>query len=1044
MSSDNLVAPTVFSFRITNPVQSQDGVQPSITSGSDALDTVGVTFIHQLLMDGFIFNVSQVPTLLHKSFSKSSSIRGAATILSVSIETNALVAGNGRIIIGGLQAMDSPSDVNFTVYEEERSGELQFDTTLSNLVLYLDEGANSVDDAYTGQRILLTLATPEAPRWILDIVSYRGRTRAASTRFALPAVANIGADGIVRAHYTVLKTGRRFLNTPWDRQRGVLTLYTRTSAELPESPAQLKIIFEMINSLLATSTLEPTIQIKGALSFAQEPLDDESDAGTQAAAAAAFKVKIISSDSLVLRGLCTISVTLSANALIPACAQASPQSPATNTSAYTAVCARISIRGLTGSLMHSAVLPLSGSEAWMFSTAGSTQPSVAWNREVGYLVLTLRPQVPILAGQLVRLSLTLRNPAQASTIDLQPSIYAVSSAGRSSGQEQGLLIMEEELMEVKGAVMMPSTRAAFTLASIASSSQVLGARSQIRVTIQVNTRLMPPARLLITGLSNAATPDNSALPLEGTAANAFGGAQADACDAAFTDHPASCVSVCPSDSIGAQCSTADNKTLPHSAVGSGNWTQNTGTLILILAAHASFEAGEEIVFSMMLVNPGNTSCLTRVPGNSTLGCVNERSEGRRARMRWEGAIQVPSATVSDSMPWYEATGTVLIALSLPSLAEAAVAWSEQTRGAYNTITLVLRPNFAVVAGTVVRVTGLLGFDSSDVPCTDMHGLQSCIDWRLSLSGTSAHLFAAAPTVWQQTEGTLTLQLAFPADSGGRAEGGLLAGETYEISWTLRNGHGGPQRDGGVQPLIQQDWPFAIPPVPLRHLTLLGPPCQSSGPGTLIKTLIKTEMNDTTFSVHTSNNDTTLGARRRRMLSHSDAGDASPPPLVLADTQCLPLVAVPKLIFSAIHSSSRVMSALTTMTVSLQFNTDLEPAVLITLAGLVQTRTPDDDALPIRVMSPPSVPGSGASLFVGAGGAWDAGVWRREKGKLVLQVAPWTRVLARHMIVLTFVLRNPAAPWVGDTPRFYVSHGMQRRLCLHFCDSAHKAWVRIET
>jgi len=82
----------------------------------------------------------------------------------------------------------------------------------------------------------------------------------------------------------------------------------------------------------------------------------------------------------------------------------------------------------------------------------------------------------------------------------------------------------------------------------------------------------------------------------------------------------------------------------------------------------------------------------------------------------EKAQQRKNAMVSDSMPWYETTGTVLIALSLPSLAEAAVPWSEETRGAYNTITLVLRPNFAVVAGTAVRVTGLLDFDSSDVPC----------------------------------------------------------------------------------------------------------------------------------------------------------------------------------------------------------------------------------------------------------------------------------------------------------------------------------------
>ena len=68
---------------------------------------------------------------------------------------------------------------------------------------------------------------------------------------------------------------------------------------------------------------------------------------------------------------------------------------------------------------------------------------------------------------------------------------------------------------------------------------------------------------------------------------------------------------------------------------------------------------------------------------------------------------------------------------------------------------------------------------------------------------------------------------------------------------------------------------------------------------------------------------------------------------------------PKFIFSAIHSSSQVMGALTTVTVSVQFNTDLEPGVRLTLTGLGQTLTPDDDAIPIRVMAPPTIPGAGA-------------------------------------------------------------------------------------
>ena len=48
-----------------------------------------------------------------------------------------------------------------------------------------------------------------------------------------------------------------------------------------------------------------------------------------------------------------------------------------------------------------------------------------------------------------------------------------------------------------------------------------------------------------------------------------------------------------------------------------------------------------------------------------------------------------------------------------------------------------------------------------------------------------------------------------------------------------------------------------------------------------------------------------------------------------------------------------------------------PPMSLTLCG---AQTPDDAALPIRVMSPPTVKGVGPPLFVGAGGAWNAGVW----------------------------------------------------------------------
>ncbi len=124
------------------------------------------------------------------------------------------------------------------------------------------------------------------------------------------------------------------------------------------------------------------------------------------------------------------------------------------------------------------------------------------------------------------------------------------------------------------------------------------------------------------------------------------------------------------------------------------------------------------------------------------------------------------------------------------------------------------------------------------------------------------------------------------------------------------------------------------------------------------------------------------------MDHSDAGDADPARGRGTDSICLAIKERQKLLFSAIHSSSRKFSSLTTITVSLQFNVDLESAVEITITGLRNSRTPDDDAMPVRVMSPPSIPGSGASLFVGKHGAWDSGVWRQEAGHLILQVSAW--------------------------------------------------------
>ena len=120
---------------LPNPKQFQEGVQPALSSGSEAADTSGVTFIDPVAMQGFVFNVTQNPEFVRKAYSTSSSVRGAAAIFEVSIQTNALVTGNNSIIIGGLTCLDSPSDATFTVYETGHSGSLVLNSSLITNVL---------------------------------------------------------------------------------------------------------------------------------------------------------------------------------------------------------------------------------------------------------------------------------------------------------------------------------------------------------------------------------------------------------------------------------------------------------------------------------------------------------------------------------------------------------------------------------------------------------------------------------------------------------------------------------------------------------------------------------------------------------------------------------------------------------------------------------------------------------------------------------------------------------------------------------------------
>ena len=60
-------------------------------------------------------------------------------------------------------------------------------------------------------------------------------------------------------------------------------------------------------------------------------------------------------------------------------------------------------------------------------------------------------------------------------------------------------------------------------------------------------------------------------------------------------------------------------------------------------------------------------------------------------------MQVPVPSTADQVGWYVPQGAVLAVDTLPSLEEAAISWSEETRGAYNRLSLVLRPTFNLVS-----------------------------------------------------------------------------------------------------------------------------------------------------------------------------------------------------------------------------------------------------------------------------------------------------------------------------------------------------------
>eukprot|EP00960_Hanusia_phi_P077219 768667-Hanusia_phi.AAC.1 len=97
------------------------------------------------------------------------------------------------------------------------------------------------------------------------------------------------------------------------------------------------------------------------------------------------------------------------------------------------------------------------------------------------------------------------------------------------------------------------------------------------------------------------------------------------------------------------------------------------------------------------------------------------------------------------------------------------------------------------------------------------------------------------------------------------------------------------------------------------------------------------------------------------------------------------------------------SSIVTFTISFVTNVKWNYGTSLIISGLYGFQDPDNTKLPIKILSPARLPGSGAGFFVGKGGAWDSGIWRRSDGSLELIVSEWSFVPSNTKVSLSFDL-----------------------------------------
>ena len=300
------------------------------------------------------------------------------------------------------------------------------------------------------------------------------------------------APGYNPTRYSVISAQRSFISpAEWNSTANASILFN-LNYQLPEHTL-LQVLFWLNNVIDFRSGVVPQISVGGSPRYPQTPMETDGSVlrVSMAAAPAVFDVMLIQSNSQVLGGLSTVTVTLESSYDIPGCLLLND----------TSTCEVISISGLTQFATPDQVLSLGGSSATWFLSS-----SCVWSRSDGLLELVLLQRVA--PGVLITFNVTLRNSYDVLS---SPSVPVIQLNGAASFPPSTM----------NSSLAAPIFSPRFITTSITPSSDVAGSLNTLTLSFETNTGIETGSSVNIDGLVGSLTSDGY-VSLFGPQAIAFG------------------------------------------------------------------------------------------------------------------------------------------------------------------------------------------------------------------------------------------------------------------------------------------------------------------------------------------------------------------------------------------------------------------------------------------------------------------------------------------------------------------------------------------